>query len=123
MAPAKSTMGLVFVKAKKEKVSELIDKLSCQDFGELGSDVRPFLGVHGVGSFDAYIVVQCPDAVDLSRFVRESLRGHLSDVVADTQTYVGWPAFFDLGAVESTGRDRPTAAETHVGGASLHEKM
>lgn len=86
----KKTVGIVFLKSRDGKVKELLKDISglCKTVND--DDYVIDLAVSTTGPYDCILAIRGKQAESISSFVLNYLRDEKGDVVADTQTFIGW---------------------------------
>ena len=88
------TVGLVFLKCRDGKISELHERISqlMDTFSpEQQKDFAIDFAIRIVGCYDCLVSIRGNEAESISDFVLMKLRKPNQDVIADTQTFIGWP--------------------------------
>jgi len=90
----KKTVGVVFVKSRDGKANEL-NECVANLLRESTTNPEPSFqfvsAITTVGPYDCIIRVRGAQAESISDFVLRRLRMKYKDLIADTQTFVGWP--------------------------------
>jgi hypothetical protein len=87
------TVGIVFLKSKEGKVKELNKNIVELCNGLKNTDCQVDLAVSTTGPYDCILAIRGNQAESISTFVLEHLREGKHDVIADSQTFIGWSLY------------------------------
>lgn len=86
----RKTIGIIFLKARHGNVKHLNERIKELCSGRNNPDCTVALAVRTAGPYDCVLAVRGGEAESISDFVLSELREERKDVIADSQTFIGW---------------------------------